>query len=164
MSLLQILKEVRNEGVLYHFTHIDSLYQILETNTLKSSGSYNFISLTRKYNLSEDIEHFGECRITFDKNKLKKKYSIKNHNDPYYQDTKSNIYRYEAEEIINKNILSVKNYILSIDINEKFFEQDPNFYDSGFENFSTNEYIQMIEELSPVKVNIVREWQPYRKL
>jgi len=127
IKLLDILKELLKEGkqvgVLYHFTDIYSLLNILKTNTLKASSKFEkeklpTVSLTR--DKLGDIGGVGgtgtkTVRISIDGDKLSNKYKITPYN--YYSnhpDFKQS--EDEMEEVIQGDINNITNYIIEIRI------------------------------------------------
>jgi hypothetical protein len=86
IKLLDILKEAKQAGILYHWTSLKNLANIIKTNTILPShsghGEYDWVSLTR----SKDKNQFGiaeeaDCVIVLDGDKLSNNYKIKPYND-----------------------------------------------------------------------------------
>jgi hypothetical protein len=109
IKLLNILKEAKQVGILYHFTPFKGILGILKTNILKVGDDSNFetggntgnISLTRDKNLN-----YFNYRITLDGNKLSNNYKI----TPYSYGIEAG----EAEESVNRDIKNITNYIIDI--------------------------------------------------
>jgi ribosomal protein S18 acetylase RimI-like enzyme len=79
------LEENKQVGILYHYTSVDGLKGILQSNSIKASeeiymGNYlYYISFTRNKNFHKKRSKFGvktEYRITLDGDKLSNKYKI----------------------------------------------------------------------------------------
>ncbi len=111
IKLIDILKEAKQVGPLYHFTNFNGLKGILSSNTLKvgddssfdSGGNVGNVSLTRNKNM-----WISNYRIELDGNKLSNNYKI----TPYAYDYD----RTETEEYINRDIKNIKNYITGISV------------------------------------------------
>jgi len=123
IKLIDILNEAKQVGTLYHFTTLQSLLDILKTNTLKTSNKFEkdklpTVSLTR--DKLGDIGGVGgtgtkTVRISIDGNKLSNKYKITPYNYYFnYPDFKES--EDEMEEIIQGDINDITNYIIEIRI------------------------------------------------
>jgi hypothetical protein len=86
IKLIDILNEAKQVGLLYHYTSVDGLKNILQSNQLKSSeenymgNDLNFISFTRNKNFDKKGQKFNvktDYRITLDGDKLSNRYKIK---------------------------------------------------------------------------------------
>lgn len=114
MKLLQLLKEAKQVGILYHFTSPESALEILSSNQLKSEG--NSISFTRnKKYLYEPGSHGKKLqlvRIAIDGDRLSENYKISPFQNPY------NKAGDEAEErIVNiRRVADIKKYIIDITV------------------------------------------------
>ena len=90
ISFKEYLEEGKQVGIVYHYTTLDSLRQILHMNTLKSAGyldNKDAISVTRDKNFHKRIFATGvptEIRITLDGNKLSHNYKIRPYHDLKY--------------------------------------------------------------------------------
>ena len=83
MKLIDLLKEInegRQVGEIYHFTSLDSIYDILKSGKLEPSPDRSeklgFISFTRNRALSTLGGFKSQVRITIDGDKLSNKYQI----------------------------------------------------------------------------------------
>jgi len=135
IKLIDILKEAKQVGALYHFTTLQSLLDILKTNTLKASNKFEkdkfpTVSLTR--DKLGDIGGVGgtgtkTVRISIDGNKLSNKYKITPYNYYFnYPDYKES--EDEMEEIVQGDIKNIIDYIIEVRISpgsEALF--NPNF-------------------------------------
>ena len=109
IKILDLLREVKQTSVLYHFTPFKGIKGILKSNSLKVGNDENFetggnigaISLTRDKNLN-----IFSYRLSLDRDKLSNNYKIK----PYDWGKD----RGESEEYINKDIINLKKYLISI--------------------------------------------------
>lgn len=113
IKLIDILKEAKQVGTLYHFTDDNGLRGILKTNELwASETNASHVSLTRDKN----GWHVGTLdnifRISLDGNKISNKYKIK----PYaWSDLNRGNKDTESEEaVLTNKITNIKDYILEI--------------------------------------------------
>jgi hypothetical protein len=138
IKLIDLLKEAKSVGILYHYTRLSSLIKIINTNTLIShllndgdfddigggeddemEGKY-YISFTRDKNFHKDQEREiagTDCRIVIDGNKLSNNYKIQPTAEQHYQRKYQGS---ESEERITKDkyfeINNLDNYIIQFDI------------------------------------------------
>jgi hypothetical protein len=124
IKLLDILKEAKQVGILYHFTDIDGLLGILETNELWSSETNaNHVSLTR----DKQGWHVGTLdnafRISLDGNKISNKYKIR----PYSWDGDGidrGTGNTESEEaVLTDKITNIRDYIVDINANKELYNK-----------------------------------------
>lgn len=95
---MYIIKEAKQVGILYHFTTIQNIEDILKSKGLKSDF-FDYISFTRNFNLQKTSDYFKDhkVRLTFDGNKLSNKYKI----EPFIDNVGKIIRKYgEYEERI----------------------------------------------------------------
>ena len=162
MKLLDIIKESKNIGDVYHFTSPRGILGILDSNLLKPSGAGfggEFVSTTRDRNFVntkryEDKSITGHIfRITLDGNKISSRYKSKSHDDRYSYKTKQYIdstldYGDEMEERFlcgPKGITNIKTYIKEISIpKNKFMPFDFKFLIRNLRQVSTSEIEQII--------------------
>lgn len=126
-----LIKESKQVGFLYHFTNTDGLIGILNDNFLRPYHDYDmdkvFVSFTRNKNYLNEPGSKGKgtqlVRLTIDGDKL---------SDNYKLSPKHNMFRGvfkkphgtgkynkdEFEEVVDKGISKIKDYILSIDIDK----------------------------------------------
>ena len=97
-------------ALLYHFTNIQNLKNILIDNELKM-GSHDNVSLTGKKDLLKSIH---QIRFTLDSKKLKQNYEI----TPVNELTTYDAVNSENEYRILENVKNLKEYVTSIDINQ----------------------------------------------
>lgn len=119
IKLIDILREAKQAGILYHSTSGENLISILKSNSLNIKQSANYtvgtssqISFTRDKNYRP-----GDYTIELDGNKLSNIYKI----DSYAYGGN----RGEAEEIINKDIKDIKSYITNIYANVETVQERP---------------------------------------
>jgi len=113
IKLIDLIKEAKQVGVLYHSTSGENLVSILKSNTLKAGypvfrfgpgGIQKQISFTRNKNYRP-----GEYTLEIDGNKLSENYKV----TPY--DESGNFgKRLESEEVVTEDITDVKKYIIAI--------------------------------------------------
>lgn len=129
------LFESKQVGILYHFTNLINLYQIVKSNSLKTTNyvkdfnnlqkSYNiqgdlyYISFTRNKNFYKipelNMEHPVSCRLTIDGNKLSNKFKI--YPIDFFNDYDEEYNKEDEECIVVKDRLNdIKNYVLKIEI------------------------------------------------
>ena len=109
IKLIDILKEAKQVGLLYHSTSGENLNSILRSNTLKGNQDSNYamtagiqISFTRDKNYRP-----GEYTIEIDGDKLSNNYKI----TPFAYDQDE---RGQAEEVVKQDIKDFKKYIKNI--------------------------------------------------
>jgi hypothetical protein len=140
------LFEAKNVGILYHFTSIDNLIEIIETNKMIGGDSIsftrdkNFINTTGAASIGEP----AECRIVIDGDKLSNRYKIRPYNffSNEYDVTRPNretglvindkdfIAGSESEEVVLSSVIeNIKDYIIRVDFiygsKNKFFNAKP---------------------------------------
>ena len=138
IKFLDILKEAKQVGTLYHYTPILSLLKILKSNTLgdESLGKYSTVSLTRDKNFHKRTKIIpSESRIVIDGDKLSNNYKIKPYqwNAAHFQGkpaSKSGEIEDQMEEEVQGAIKNINQYIDRIDIFE--LELDPLPFDEYF--------------------------------
>lgn len=146
-----IIKEAKQVGILYHFTKLNKILQIINSNGLKSD-MYPYISFTRSFDITRQYGDFtrASVRLVFDGNKLSNKFKIESFNN--YVSTNKN--RIEAEERIswpNKKILPCMFSLLEIDILKSSIYSD-------YEKIIIENIIN-----KDLKVNLVDSFKPYKK-
>ena len=117
IKLLDILKEAKQVGTLYHSTSGANLISILKSNTLRVNQSPTFgISLLNQISFTRDKNYRpGEYTIEIDGNKLSSKYKL----EPFQHYRKG-----EAEEVTKQDIVNVSDYINAISANVEAVEQE----------------------------------------
>ena len=113
IKLIDLIKEAKQVGILYHSTSGANLTSILKSNILKAGypvfrlgpgGVQKQISFTRNKNYRP-----GEYTLEIDGNKLSENYKV----TPY--DESGNIgKRLESEEVVTEDITDVSKYIITI--------------------------------------------------
>ena len=120
-SMKDHLAESKNEGIIYHFTHLMNLYFILESKTFLTRYNdlpkYNYdysVSCTRNKSFT-----WGGIRIMLDGDKISNRFVIKP--VTYFKFNKS-----QSEERIftNKETFPIFDYIIQIDILEHLKNDD----------------------------------------
>ena len=144
-----ILNEARQSGVLYHFTTLSRIEQILKEQKIKK-GSFKYISLTRDFQLPNEKGYFntGEyiVRIAIDGNKLSENVKILP-----FKDIESGSYNDEREEAVLNNINS--KYFIQVDI----LTSDTRVFNST----AINAIYDVIKK-SKFKINKIKKFQPVK--
>jgi hypothetical protein len=119
-TLINIITESKNIGILYHYTDIDSMMGIIYRNILigreKSENTYS-ISFTRNKNFKFQTPELGKnlnTRLVVDGNKLSTKFNI----IPYASFNYRNYDKKEQEErlfMTMPNLVNCDKYILKYD-------------------------------------------------
>jgi len=130
IRLIDLLREAKQVGILYHYTIYENAVDILKDSNLKSGMSddnLSSVSFTRDKNFHKQhrtLSKFMEpqCRFTFDGDKLSNKYKI----SPYVQGALSDVdpfakskKGFEAEERITSDkpfTIPLNNYLISFDM------------------------------------------------
>lgn len=101
---VNLIKEAKQVGLLYHIFDIEGLLNILKTKSLKGYN-YRYISTTRNKNFNDYLgsRPSSYFKIELDGDKLSNKYKI----EPYAYTSGTNITFEEYEEVIRTN--EVKN-------------------------------------------------------
>ena len=153
---IQRLLESKQVGIIYHYTNLSSLLNILKDFKLKDKlYNRNYISFSRNGN---GIKGQGSAfaRIVLNGNKMSNKYSIIPYSQamsngklaPYKSHKKK-----QAEERIYKTEVFIKPYILAIEIIKDYANDD-----------MTKEEKQKVEKLIyPKPLNIVDKWSKFKQ-
>jgi hypothetical protein len=127
-DIKNILAEEKQVGILYHYTYIENLVAITDTQTLRPMD-YDGISFTRNKHLhrTADGSIGEEARFVIDGNKLSRKYKVRPFN--YFNDNRipgENDSKYfhnpdtdEAEELVKEPIRELSRYVLKLEIEEE---------------------------------------------
>jgi hypothetical protein len=121
IKLIDILREAKQVGILYHFTDDEGLRGILESNELwASETNADHVSLTRDKNGWHVGTRDNIFRISLDGNKISNKYKVQ----PYaWSDLDRGIGDTESEEaIITDKITNIRNYIIEITLDKKGYD------------------------------------------
>jgi hypothetical protein len=141
IKLIDILKEAKQVGILYHYCQFSDLYPIIKSNLLKASETTDFdddsinnpqtkcISLTRSKNKDQFlISYESDCALVLDGDKLSNNYKISPHHDPNQLNYGDEEHDEMEERICGKDIKDLNNYIIKII-----------FYKESIEGSSQNE-------------------------
>jgi hypothetical protein len=152
IKLLDLLREAKQVGILYHWTPFESLIEILKSNELKANinGDYNSIDFRTTSNPSFEVKpHVSftrikgkvsgndhifmfPCALEIDGDKLSNNYKI----FPYSMvdspkikagqyvdpDEEEETYQAEYEERVNGSIKNLNNYIKAIILDKSVLE------------------------------------------
>lgn len=105
IKLIDLLKEGKQVGILYHYTENWLLKQIIETNTLLAP-----VSFTRSKDKETVFWVDAECVLVIDGDKLSTKYKIR----PYQSYDEKGRFFDEMEERVDKNIINLNKYLIKI--------------------------------------------------
>ena len=105
IKLLDILKEAKQVGILYHYTENWLLEKIIESNTLLAP-----ISFTRSKDKKTVSWIDAEAALVIDGNKLSTKYKIR----PYQDRDEEGRFFDEMEERVDKNIVGLDKYLIKV--------------------------------------------------
>ena len=150
LKLKDLIFEAKQVGIIYHFTSIEALYRILETNKMKSNlGHISFSRNARLGYMNADV------RIVFDGNKMSNKFKFQPymHGNPFYDDDPVQLrkmYGDEREETIKKSSISgILKYVKQVDIRDyiKDYKRDM-------------ERLEYWKQKAPnsIKFNFVKNW------
>lgn len=123
IKLINILKEAKNVGSLYHSTSGENLISILKSNNLKVNTQGDYSSFDNQVSFTRDKDYRpGAYTIEVDGTKLSNKYKI----EPFAFSIGSiRGTRGEAEEVVKQDIIDIKKYITSIYANIELVEDRP---------------------------------------
>ena len=124
IRLVDLLKEAKQVGTVYHYTTILSLLKILDDDVLgdKSLGKYSRVSLTRDKNFQKRTKIIpAECRITINGDKLSNRYKIQPYqwNAAHFSGkaaTKGGEIEDQMEEEVQGYITGISDYIQKIEL------------------------------------------------
>ena len=125
IRLIDLLKEAKQVGTIYHYTSLGALQSILETNKLISQR--NYISFTRNKNW---WPWKTSIKLSFDGDKLSNKYKIQPFSDIDNIIKGSDEYE---ERVMLREINNLSKYILVIEINtSKFTAEEKKIWLDGY--------------------------------
>ena len=119
IKLIDLLREAKNIGNLYHSTSGENLISILKSNSLKVGQEANYgMTFTDQLSFTRDKNYRpGDYTIEVDGNKLSNNYKI----TPFTYDYTE---RGQAEEIVKQSINDFSKYIVNIYANVEAVEND----------------------------------------
>ena len=117
-----------NYAILYHYTSFDSICDILNSDTL---GHPNKIGLSLSRNKNHLYKNIQYVRLDIDQTKLRQRVNLKQKKGDYYEPES---FERESEEYINRQLPTLHQFLLSINISEfgKEILEDPSFYGWNF--------------------------------
>ena len=121
IKLIDILREAKQVGTLYHFTDEEGLMGILESNELLASyQNANHVSLTRDKNGWHVGTGDNIFRISLDGDKISNKYKVR----PYeWDELDRGSGNTESEEaVITDKITNIRNYITEIVLSKEQYD------------------------------------------
>jgi hypothetical protein len=120
IKLIDLIREAKSIGILYHSTGGENLISILRSDNLKTSNSFfgDQVSFTR----DKDYRP-GAYTIEVDGTKLSNSYRV----DPFVYRIGGSTggTRGEAEEVVKQDITDIKKYITNIYANVEIVEERP---------------------------------------
>lgn len=149
MIRLHRVREAKQVGIIYHFTHNIAFLKILSDKGFKTVN-HPFISFTRNYNLLGD---FGQFRFALDGDRLSNKYHIEPYMDTEYAITRGHEGREERILWPTGKLLPVLGYVIQIDILRSGWKRfTPEMQDEvniGYGNLGIP--IHLVNDFLPVK-------------
>jgi hypothetical protein len=162
MSLTSyILTEAIGRPVLYHFTKVETMLNIIRTDKLKVSNRYDNLSLTRNYNATIVGDLNADARIALDWNRLKDFYKIKPTEEVielrYGYNALRDKFKDEREEVIHKDVEKLHRFVIQIDLLNvvSFNILNPELYSSPDSQRNAKLY-------ENIPVNLVTKWEPVK--
>jgi len=181
-KMINKVQEAKQVGIVYHFTTIDGIKNILENPIDKGCEIFTFISRNKHFSTTRDFMLTNNpngdfnvsthnIRIAFDGNKLSNKYKVKPINGLIDDKDKifgvdKNKYRVkhksEKEEVLcpfyskgERHPFKLKDYVLEVQIYQHNLENAEEIYD----------YIVEFLKDKKIKTNVtlVRKWKPYNE-
>jgi hypothetical protein len=119
IKLIDLIREAKSIGILYHSTSGEGLISILRSDNLKTSNS----SFGDQVSFTRDKDYRpGAYTIEVDGTKLSNSYRV----DPFiYRIGSAEVTRGEAEEVVKQDITDIKKYITNIYANVEIVEERP---------------------------------------
>lgn len=139
-TLLEILTEGKQVGTIYHYTILEDIFPILQTNSLKSFPTEDqtqiySISFTRNKRFHRQKRWVGrykqmnpQCRLTIDGDKLSDRYKIQPYAEPSYSKPTKH---FEAEQRIQSKTqftIPIINYLISVDLVHDYSKDSDQIY------------------------------------
>lgn len=175
-----ILTEAIGRPVLYHFTRVGTIINIIRTDKLKQSFRYGNLSLTRNHNANIVGELDADARIALDWNRLKDFYKITptlykadmyskilpRHFDNPSEDVNAlrrgynavrKKFKDEREEVIYKDVEKLHRFVIQIDLlNVVAFDiLNPELYTTPDSQRNSKLY-------ENIPINRVTKWEPVK--
>jgi len=169
MRLIDLLKEGKQVGILYHYTTYSAAVKILKDGKLKSNpDGHNrgtledpiySISFTRDKTFHQSDRYLQNplhCRFVFNGNKMSDRIKI----EPYAQsDFKKGTVDFEAEETIQSKKpieVPIQNYLIRVDILITLKEPEKYDYSADWDDYG-KEYIEFfkIAKQKNIEVNML---------
>jgi hypothetical protein len=165
IKLLDILKEITDNNLLYHNTSMENLLRIIKSNFTLTPSEEGYISFSRYKNMP-DQEHDPEfeVKITVDKDKLKYRYKIEPHADLTIDDEEDDYSLYskqsrwfQAEERI-KGPVDIKRAIINISLpnEDKWVEEEGQYIVSHYKGSTSSRLREPDEPISKSILNMYK--------
>ena len=165
-SFKEFYVEGKQVGILYHYTSMFRLPEILESNVLKSDKDKSsvvnkYISFTRDkhfhINYRDNISK--DCRLVIDGDKLSHHYKLQPYNyfNPRDHITKPHRGSWDEQEerIATQELPNIRKYIIKVQIldteTEEYYNDDFVSLDIGGKEYaSMKEYIEILKQYVPI--------------
>lgn len=120
IKLIDLIKEAKQVGTLYHSTSGEGLISILRSNNLKVNTQGEYSSFGNQVSFTRDKDYRpGAYTMEIDGTKLSNKYKV----EPFtYRIGNIRGTRGEAEEVVKQDINDIKDYIANIYANVELVE------------------------------------------
>jgi len=116
IKLIDLLREAKQVGILYHYTALHKLLQIIKSNTLKVGENLNVsFSRSKSKDIMALVDTPAEAALVIDGDKLSNNYKIRPYNDIFIQATLDDDESFdEMEEIVDRDITNLNKYLIKV--------------------------------------------------
>ena len=162
----EFISEEKHVGLRYHFTYLYSACEIVADNKIGRTYAFDK-SLEKKVSITRDQffhRHNRVCigtqvRFTLDGTKLSRRYKIRPYND-FKKEYHSMLSCYESEEVIDRNIRNLNEYLIRIDVVKSLCGdmEYPTYVRINGNDIDINkfeDFIILLKKLSNVPVGII---------
>jgi hypothetical protein len=122
IKLIDLLKEAKQVGILYHYTSLHNLQSIIKSNKLQSRESSGVsFSRSKDKNIMQWLDTTVEAALVINGDKLSNNYKIYPYNDLATQDSVGVENFDEMEEVVDRDITNLDKYLIKVIL----YESDP---------------------------------------
>jgi hypothetical protein len=169
IKLIDLLKEAKQVGILYHYTNYDSAIKIVAQDQLKSDYAVDSTKDNLKYNISfTRNKNFAtvkrslmsgapRVRFTVDGDKLSDKYKIEPFAQKGFEKAKKNSFEAEERIVYNKPFsIELSNYLISVDIVEELKDPGKYKYSSDWDMYGEDQkrFIELCQNKN-ININVI---------